>query len=237
MRLPVLLLVSCAAAIAQPKFEAASIRPLQGNSFAAGIAINGNRVTASGPLKHMLTSIYGVRSYQISGGPRWADEDLYIVSAVTDPSVTPTMDQARSMLRALFEERFHLKVGHALREMQVYALLVDSGGPKIQPAAPEAQFDLSIGMEPSSKLEGTLSLTSLTYQLNQFAHEDRPILDLTGLTGLYKVRLEWASTAQTAGDAPSLFTAVKEQLGLRLEARRAPVEMIAIESVQRPTEN
>src|SRR6476620_6859419 len=133
------LLTLCASLFAADKFDAASVRPLKGDSFALGITINGNRVTASGPLKHMLTSIYGVKSYQIAGGPRWADEDLYIVNAVMEPGTIPTMDQARSMMQALFEERFRLKVHRERKEVSVFALTVDNAGLKMKPAPPEAQ--------------------------------------------------------------------------------------------------
>jgi uncharacterized protein (TIGR03435 family) len=211
---------------------------LEGNSFSVSFTINGNRVTASGPLKHMLTSIYNVKGYQITGGPRWADDELYIVSAQAAEGMTPTQEQARQMLQTLFAERFELKVRRENRPLDVYALVVDGGGIKMKPSPPDTRFSFSYNTGAISKIDASVSMTSLVYQLNQFVR-DRPILDETGLQGFFDFKLEWSpdNIPQESARGPSLFTAVREQLGLKLESKKAPIEMLVIDSVARPSEN
>jgi uncharacterized protein (TIGR03435 family) len=185
----------------------------------------------------MLTSIYDVKDYQVSGGPKWADEELYAIAAQTD-GFTPTMQQAREMLQALFADRFHLEIRREARPMDVFALVVDSGGLKMKPAGPDAKFDFSYSSGEVSKIDATVTPTSLVYQLNQFV-KDRPIVDETGLSGFFDVKLEWtpAETAPDQARGPSLVTAVREQLGLRLDARKAPMQVLVIEKVERPSQN
>lgn len=187
----------------------------------------------------MLTSIYDVRAYQVQGGPGWADQQLYSIVAKAEGPSSPTLEQARQMLQALFAERFLLTVHREPRDLPVYALVVDKDGlKKIKKSPPEAKFDLNFGLGPVRSLKGTLSMTSLVYQLNQLLR-DRPVVDQTGLAGLYDIALEWSAdgAASEQAAAPSIFTATREQLGLRLEPARAAVDILVVDRVERPGAN
>jgi len=148
------------------------------------------------------------------------------------------------MLQNLLAERFQLKLHRSTKEVPVYALVVAKNGPKLKvsvedPDAPKPRGTLWSGGRKRFEVNGR-TMANLAHMLESDA--DRPVIDMTGLEGTYDIRLEFADTKSTFGSqdpqAPELFTALTEQLGLRLESRRGPVVLLVVDSALRqPTEN
>jgi bla regulator protein blaR1 len=255
-----LLAVFCAAlAFAQtpatsPTFEIASVKPA--GPHASGMPFE---VTIAGGLSATHISVgtliqmaYKVKPFLIFGAPRWLESDEYAIVAkppAGTPPVNPPKITDGFLLRvqALLADRFHVTLHHETREMSVYALVVAKNGPKLRAADPKQAFQLWRAGRGRILSQGGAKIALLISLLaNQF---DRPVLDETGLTGSYAFDLAWTPDAppsapgqpQTANAAdpagPSLFTALQEQLGLKLESMRRPVEVLVIDHVERPTEN
>ena len=212
-------------------------------------------------------------SAQASGGPAWANSARYDINAEAEDNASAEMMQG-PMLRALLEDRFQLKLHRETREIPVYALTVAKGGLKLHALEPGscpprmAQADL-LALLQSGKAppkfcgsvrfgKGTAEFRGMT--LDEFSKNlgrvlDRPIVEKTGIAGLFDLHLEFAPDETTPGllpggalhftDAPaidppggpSLFTAMQEQLGLKLEPSKGPGEFLIIDSVERPSDN
>jgi uncharacterized protein (TIGR03435 family) len=229
-----------------PAFEVASIRV---HSFASadrvGPPIAGNRGMFGGNLKQLIIYAYDLKVYQLSGGPAWVtnpstDTDYYDINAKAEGDEPLTESRARQLLQALLADRFQLRLHRESGEMPVYALVVGKSGPKFKESAPDA----TTRMTPRVSLATVTSaftkspMSSLVRLLSGAA--DRPVLDQTGLTGFYDFKIEFArdpAAAAADSSAPSLFTAVQEQLGLKLEARKASMETLVIDHAERPSEN
>jgi uncharacterized protein (TIGR03435 family) len=213
----------------------------------------GGNLTATGvTLKMLLMRAYGVQSFQVSGGPDWINSARWDIRAKTE-GVDGRLprDEFGRMLRALMEDRFQLKVHHETREMPVYALLVAKTGSKLTPHSGESKPGrLDRGWISFNK-SGTAALAwELSLQMG------RMVIDKTELKGAYDFELHWTREPGQAGaeamglppeasDAPqpvdtnglSIFTALPQQLGLRLESQKGPVEMLVIDHVERASEN
>ncbi|MBZ5632249.1 MAG: TIGR03435 family protein [Acidobacteriia bacterium] len=239
----------------RPAFEVASIKPGDPNSqmFRIGSMPGGRFAANNASLKMLIQTAYDVRSHQISGGPNWLDSAKYDIDAKPD-SATPIPagpaggPQMRLMLQSLLEERFKLKLHRESKEEPVYELMVARGGPKLQKATDslkQQQRGLRMGR---GQLTGTAApMSILVTQLSQ--QLGRSVIDKTGLAGQYDFELKWTpDLGQSQGgpaDAgpqpdppgPSIFTAIQEQLGLRLESTKGPVDVLVIDYAEKPTEN
>lgn len=221
------------------------IRPLPGG----GLTITGV------PLKMLIMEAYDVRTFQVSGGPGWMSTERWDIQAKAEgvQGQLP-IGQTLKMLQALITDRFKLEVHHETREMTVYALVVGKNGSKLTPHTGEPP-------QPGERLRvrrGTLTvkqggIATLVRQLT--LQVGRRVIDKTGLTGEYDFTLEWAPEPGQGGPesiglpptleplqasdskGPSIFTAVQEQLGLRLDAQKGPVDIIVIDRVEKPNEN
>jgi len=246
VRFAVLICVIAAAmqvsAAAQFSFEVASIRPNNSGSGSSGTSINegGRFIATNVTLKSLLIRAYKLQEYQLTGGPPWLGTDHYDISA--KPEDKASEDEVLEMIKMLLAERFKLKVHHETRELPVYVLLVGKNGPKLK-------ANTDGGTNNSSKtFRGKITGQNLPLEMivmllsNQL---DRPVVDKTGLAGKFDLQLEWSAEASrptaegvgTDASGPSMFTAVQEQLGLRLEATRGPVDLIVIDALERPSDN
>jgi uncharacterized protein (TIGR03435 family) len=193
---------------------------------------------------------------RIMKAPDWLNQDVeqYQITAKIGADefeamkkMTPQLRKERIALmeQALLVDRFKLKVNFELREMTVYALTPAKEGLKLAPAKSNETSNLSL-IDRGQKNE----MTAIAVSLDEFARSPfiagatggRPVLNQTGLQGAYDFKLIWASdrlTPEASGgqDAPAFFTAVQEQLGLRLVPSKAPVEVIVIDHIEKPTEN
>lgn len=215
-----------------PAFEAASVKP------AAPSPRRGGRATASGDrysyanttVDNVLIRAYGLKAYQVDG-PSWIKTERYDVIAKA-PDSTPK-DQIPLMLQALLTERFQLKLHRESREMSVYFLATGKGTPKFQKSDGDLTYDISNGHRVLKNHTMAQLADFLTFTVQ------RPVLDRTGLEGAYNIPLEMSQEelGKSDGSAPSIFTIV-EGLGLKLESRKVPVEVIVVDSGNKiPTEN
>jgi uncharacterized protein (TIGR03435 family) len=234
-----------------PAFEIASIQAADPDR-SMEIRRSGNRLTFSNySLEMLILWAFNVRSDRLLGMPKGLDTVRYDISAVA-PQETLPPGLLNRMMQSLLADRFKLVSHSETRELPYYALVVDKNGPKIQPeklTGPVGQNPFR--MAASGHLTGTKVTTEmlakvLTDQIGRF------VADQTGLSGVFDCTLEWAPEAGTQFDGQdgpmssaselqnraSIFTAIREQLGLRLDARRGPVEVVVIDRVERaPTEN
>jgi len=232
--------------LAAQTFEVATVKvsPFTGSGF-LGIRTEGARFTAQHEsLVGLVSYAYDVEEFLISGGPAWASShdlygtDRYDVVGVAEGN--PPLAQFRSMLQALLKERFQLSAHRATKNVPAYALVQNEGGAKLKPSV------LGEGQSPSTWTSGrqeskyeakAVTMEALTFVLRTAA--GRPVVDRTGLKGAYAFTLQYA--AGTAPDAavtaPSIFTAVREQLGLKLESVVVPFDGLVIDKVERPSEN
>jgi uncharacterized protein (TIGR03435 family) len=235
------------AAQTQPlAFEVASIKRHVGANEGVGISISGSRFTATNnSVLSLITYAYNVRFYQVTGGPTWASDYASwgwdIMAKAEGDDVLPT-EEARQMLQRLFANRFQLMIHREMKEMPVYALEVakkdqnNSGGKSLKESAPDATFSMRVGFNQGGQITATKS--SMERLANQLSGGlERPVLDHTGLSGDYDFKLEWSSSNAANPDAPTIFTALQEQLGLKLESIKAPIEVVVIDSVSKPSEN
>jgi len=213
---------------------------------------NGASVNRHVTLKGLIGTAYRLQGFRIAGGPGWIDTERYDVDGKTDDPKAD-FDQLRLMLRSLLEDRFGLKVHRETRTTAVYALVVDKNGVRMKLSADQVSPNVDGPSAPGSALpnHGALrfgpgsvigNAVELSFFCSAFLADatERVVIDRTNLTGRYDIRLQWMpdeSAAQAAEPGPSLFTAVREQLGLRLEPAKAPVEVLVIDSAEKPSAN
>jgi uncharacterized protein (TIGR03435 family) len=252
------LIVFSFAADAQ-EFEVATVKVSAPGGGESGIrATPGRLIIENASLRNLIMIAYKVRPSLIEGGPSWADSTLFNVEGRA--STQAGADPMFLMLQRLLEDRFQLRLHRETKDGSVYLLTVAKGGSRLK-AATCAPFDANhlpalpvAGETPVNycgrirRGRGTLEaegvgmvdgagppVQSLTGQLAEVL--DRSIIDKTGLTGLYDIHLDWASDQTDVTAGPSIFTAMQEQLGLRLEGGRGPVEYMVVDRADKPVAN
>ena len=229
-----------------PQFEVASVKTNKTGQREGGItAIGGGRFKATNiPFKVLLVTAYDVNFEQISGGPAWIDSERYDVEA--KPDRLATTKQIHLMLQKLLAERFGLVLHRETKEMPILALLPDKGISKIRVHdGPEMDF----GIRPGDKCQVVFTGVSMP-RFCQFLsiRLSKTVVDKTELAGVYDFELAWAPDEPQRDEGPerlsrpdpsgaSIFTAVREQLGLKLVSEKGPVEFLNITHVERPSEN
>jgi len=234
-------------------FEVATIKPVSPDAKAGRfITMQGtNRFVAKNyTLKLMIAAAYDLSPKTISGGPEWIDSDRYDIQAVTPGAARPTHDEQMAMLRTLLCDRFTLKFHREGKDFSIYVLEVARSGPKLKessaPASDPSQL-ISTVYPQRIHLPARNATIGDFASLLQRALLDRPVVDKTGLTGRYDFDLDWAPDETQFGgevpvapsDAPSppFFTAIEQELGLRIEATRGVVQALVVDTAQRPTPN
>ncbi len=229
---------------ADPSFEVATVRPSSPDERGSAIHAEGGRFRIKNQtLTTMLLFAYGVHAKLIVDAPARLSTDRYDVDGVLDTEGEPSLKQMQRIAQKLLTDRFQLKFHRELREMPVYAITVAKGGPKLEKSKgdPDALGDEN---DQSHGGEITQSITNLS--VSEFAliiqfFTDRPVVDQTGLTGKWDFRWTWTAdeshAAPDADAAPGMFTAIEEQLGLKLDAVKAPADAFVVDHVQRPSAN
>jgi uncharacterized protein (TIGR03435 family) len=218
----------------------------------------GRFVAANIPLRLLIRSAYQLQDDQIVGGPAWLATDRFDIDARAPQTAIPPYAQLQDMLQMLLADRFTLTTHHEKRELPVFALERSrrdgSFGPGLRSTAcPDLAIDLSKPQPCVNIQTGVGSLTVRGMPFNQFTpylspYVNRVIVDRTGLDGRYDIELKWTpeSPAQNRGageppapdpNAVSIFTALQEQLGLRLNSTRDTVDVLVIDTLERPTPN
>jgi uncharacterized protein (TIGR03435 family) len=233
-------------------YDVATIKPhqLRDGSWSTNTEANGYSATNVG-LKMLIQHAYNLQTADlISGLPGWANSISFDIQAKMDEDLAAMLNklpreeqtaQRSTMMRALLEDRFQLKVHHETRDLPIYSLAIAKGGSKLKPADPNVETG---GWSWGDGRYATQStpLSSFASFLSSTLH--RQVVDNTALSGNYEITLRWSSdevaSAQqdsTANTAPSLFTALQEQLGLKLESTKGPVDTIVVDHVALPSEN
>ena len=242
-------------ASAKPEFAVATIKPSRPDAPRGGYGIRGPDVTTTNvTVSWMIKLAYNVHANQISGGPAWLDSERYDTVGRSDTPGEPSRDQMKLMIQKLLVDRFQLRFHTEKRELPVYAMVVAKGGPKLSVSAgdPSAFPGIGFGREP-----GVISLSGRNTGLNGVANGlqsnilDKPVVDQTGLTGRYDFQLRFTpdvnqlanfgglESANTAdpNPPPDIFTAFEQQLGLKLQATKALVNVMVIDRIERPSPN
>jgi uncharacterized protein (TIGR03435 family) len=236
-----------------PTFEVATIKPVQPDAKAGRyITMQGtNRFVAKNyTLMLLIAAAYNLSPKTISGGPGWVDADHYDIVALTPGDSRPTQPEQMAMLRALLADRFKLNFHRQEKEFSIYVLEVGKDGPKLKESTAPATDPVQL---ISTVYPQHLHLPAKNATMGDFAALlqravlDRPVVDKTGLTGRYDFDLDWApDETQFGGEVPAasadaqeppFFTAIEQQLGLRIEATRGTVPAFVIDGVDRPTAN
>jgi uncharacterized protein (TIGR03435 family) len=232
------------------EFEVASIKPSNPGDHGGGIKpLPGGQtyVAKNVPVKLMIKLMFHLNDRQISGGPGWLETDLYDVEAKADGP--HTIDELHVMFQNLLIDRFKLQFHKEMRTPPAYELVVDKSGPKLTENHSAEHFDIPVRGTGFGKLEAThCSMSYFSWLLSQ--RLDRPVIDQTGLGQFYDFKLEWtpelppglAARPEAAANlpptnGPDIFTALGEQLGLKLDSHKGPVEVMVIDHVERPSAN
>jgi uncharacterized protein (TIGR03435 family) len=243
-----------------PVFDVISVKPSKDDGRLRLRFTKDGFVATNLDLHDLIGESYLVDDNQILSEPAWAKKQGFDVEAKvvgTDVAALGKMsfDERRAMFKQVLTERFKLAIHHETRELPVYALTIAKGGAKLKQGttSPDGPAISKRGPGMIKVGPGLVSAvgTTIPYFVGVLSGElGRTVVDRTGLTGVYDISLTWAGDAGqggglgTAGAAsgsdasgPSLFTAIQEQLGLKLESVKAAVDVIVIDHVERPTEN
>jgi uncharacterized protein (TIGR03435 family) len=248
---PVCIAAPPQAAPAPLAFEVASVKvresprgqPPPGPIF--DFSSSGPRATwAAFPLMGLIAEAYNVRNYQLSVAPsaeRSGFDTYYDIVAKAEGEEPRTRSEFRQMLQALLAERFNLQVHHERKEMPVYALIVGRNGPKFKESAPGADPIARHGVNGRNQTINAPQYTTaqLAAALTVYVPADRPVVDMTGLTGTYDIKFEATPAFRLSNDAQfgdiDAFSAVQDQLGLKLEKQTAMVEILIVDQVEKPS--
>jgi uncharacterized protein (TIGR03435 family) len=233
------------AGLAQPQFEIASIKPVDRADIPKTVNFRGGGLNATNcSLKDLIQMAWDVRGFQITGGPGWLEFEKYNVAAKPATAVnifapgTGGISQVRVMIQALLAERFELKLHRETKEMSVCFLRVAKNGIRLERTAD--------GVGPKTSMnDGRGRLNAAQIDMGMLARElggimGLAVIDQTALQGAYDIKLTWEPDQDTSTPAssalPTLFAAI-QQIGLRLESGRAPVEMLAVEHAAKASPN
>src|SRR5580658_11111497 len=232
------------------EYEVASVKPSKPGAEGGGIKpLPGGQtyVAKNVPVKLIIKLMFHLNNSQISGGPSWLDSDLYDVEAKADGP--HSIDDLHVMFQNLLVDRFKLQYHKETRTLPAYELVVDKSGSKLTENHNPENFDIPVRPTGRGRFEAThCSMSYFSWLLSQVL--DRPVIDQTGLTQFYDFKLEWtpepppglairpdAAANLPPANGPDLFTAVREELGLKLDSRKGPIEVMVIDHVEKPSEN
>ncbi len=242
------------AADARLDFEVATIKPSQPGRPGKGITMRGPKefVTINTSLNDLISFAYGIHVRQISGAPAWFESEQYDINAKPEADGLPNRQQLEGMLRKLLTDRFQLTFHRDKKELTVYAITAAKSGPKLTRSADNPNGLPGLGFRGLGDLAARNANMSDLASLLQAAVLDRPVIDQTGLEGRFDFTLKWTPDefqfrgfgagiprppADAADAPPDLMTAMQQQLGLKLEGTKAPVEMFVVDHVEKPSAN
>ena len=241
------------AANLNPTFEVTTVKPHDPKVMGGGWRwIGARRFEATMPVGALIADIYGLQRSQIIGAPDWVFKEVYDYAGVPDLPGWPTLEQRYSMERKMLEERFGLKVHLETRELSAMVLTVAKDGSKM---APSVMVDpgVTFSMHPAVGVSGFV-FTAQNSSMGDFKRAlqdflDRPVVEKTGLTGQFDFDLTFlpdesvfggrahVPAVESGATAPELYTALQEQLGLKLSPFKGPVEVLVIDHIERPSPN
>jgi bla regulator protein BlaR1 len=250
-----MLLASCAGLLGQSAqtqiFEVVSVKPADPDRRGTTINFPNGTFNATGvTAKNCITLAYDIQPFQLAGGPNWIGDQRYDIvakmpaGAMKAPRDPERWPQMRAALQALLADRFQLVVHRETKLIPGYVLVVAKNGFKLKETTDDgkANFGSNRGKFTAHEISMELLARNLSGMLSS------PVADTTGIKGVFDLTLEWTpdevqSPAKPGNEAaepslgPSIFTALQEQLGLKLETQKTPVEMTVIDRIEKPTSN
>ncbi|HUI80384.1 MAG TPA: TIGR03435 family protein [Bryobacteraceae bacterium] len=243
---------------AKPEFEVATIKPSDPNRRGWGITVNrsGMLNTLNTNLSDLIKFAYDMHPKQVVGAPEWVDTDKFDISAKPNIPGMPSVNQMKAMLQKLLADRFSLKFHHEKKELSVYAITVAKGGEKIKKEENSTLPIPGFGGIPQRGFNVRNGTIAEFASVMQAQFMEQPVVDQTGLGDTrYTFVLKWtpdpsqrsgfgggpppdaAPPAPDADAPPDLFSAMQQQLGLKMGMTKAPVEVMVIDKVDKPSEN
>jgi uncharacterized protein (TIGR03435 family) len=231
-------------------FDVASVKPNRSDADSGRLNIlpGGRLVITNATVRDIVRFAFQIQDYQLLDGPGWMNSEHFDISAKSESN--PNDIQVRRMLQSLLAERFRLVVHRDTRDVPIYALVLARQDGKLGANLKRSETDcrapratqqrpcgmaMKRGADSVTLTAGSISLGMLAASLGSLVH--RPTRDRTGLDGQFDVTLEWAPSQGGDASSSSLFTALSEQLGLKLESTSGPVETVIVDDVARPTPN
>jgi bla regulator protein blaR1 len=229
------------------QFEIASIKASRPGAVGSLIQLRshqgGTTAARNVPLRDLILVAYHLEAFQLSGGPGWLNTDRYDFDAKYQGSAT--LDDIREFLQTFLADRCNLTLSREMKDGPVYSLVLAKGGPKLKRPQPDGFSGIRSGSNGQMVAEN-VTIATLAEVLSEKV--SRTVIDRTGLPGSYGFTLEGTLEEQEPGHdvdrepsldsaKPSIFTAIQEQLGLKLEAARAPVQYITIQRIDKPSAN
>ena len=242
---------------ANPSFDVSTVKPskpdAQGSSILVGRGGSNLFTTTNTSISDLIVFAYDLHARQLTGGPAWMESEKFDVTGKPDQAGIPNLTQLKTMVRKLLADRFQLTFHREKKELSVYAITVAKTGPKLaKSAANSGSLPGFGGRGPGSIIVRNSTMVDFAGFM-QSRILDRPVVDQTGLSDHFDFTLQWtpdaAQLAAAAGagapppapvsaDAPpDLFAAIQQQLGLKLEATKAPVEVLVVDKVSKPSDN
>lgn len=231
------------AATADPDFEVATIKPSDPADHNQGFRLKGRRLQIeANNMTGIICFAYSIQKSQVINAPKWFDEQRWDIEGVPDVEGAPSWRQYRGMLKKLLSSRFGIQMHQDKRELSVYTLTLAKDGPKFKkstsvPDAPSDQSGHGIGSQQYMKFTNA-SMTDFAQTMQLMV--DKPVVDQTSLAGRFDFELLWTPDMLRPTEpnpAPALFTAVQEQLGLKLQATRTQTDVLVIDTATPPTQN
>ena len=222
---------------ARPSFEAVSIKP---NNLGGGEVHEHDspgRLNARMTTSHLIQQAFALKDFQLLGGPAWLRNNNYDFVATTGAPIKLSGKVLEPYLQSLLAARFQLKYHRETKELPVYSLVTAKSGPKLKThtGGGGENMDENGGKDRESMTATKLSMAGLADFLAR--QLNLPVIDNTGIDGEFDLKLDWSPDQISASSGPSIFTAVQEQLGLRLESTKGPVEILVVDSIEKPSEN
>lgn len=240
------------AADADPVFEVATIKPSDPNQRRL-FSIGTTQVSAVGTtVSDLIVFAYSVHVRQIGGAPAWVESDKFDITGKPEGDGRPNPNQFRTMLQKLLADRFRLAFHRDKQQLTVYALMVGKNGPKLTKSEANSPIPQLVPRAPGDWPVRNATMEEVASVMQ--AHLDRPVVDQTGLKGRFDFQLQWTPDETTrfttasgpdgppkppegAETQPDLFTAIQQQLGLKLESTRAQTDVLVIDHIEKPSEN
>ncbi len=228
-----------------PRFQVATIKPSRPEESRT-MYIQGNRfATTDTSVVDLLKYAYGLHEQEIVGGPKWLKILKFDLVGDPETQTRPSSDDFKKMVQNLLTDRFHLAAHYETRELSVFEIVPAKGGPKLNKSIRPPNGIPAVGYSPGQLGAANATLADFATFLQRFV-TDRPVFDGTGITGKYDLTLKWTPDAlQTEGSPkgagdnsfPGLFTAIQEQLGLKLQAEKRPAQVFVVDHVDTPSAN
>jgi len=222
-----------------PRFDVAAVKPSDPARPGARMNIDpgGTLIVVNQPVSKLITYAYDVRYFQLAGNPGWVDTDRYDVTAKSSSDYAAGSRDAggRETLRSLLADRFGLVVHRETKMQNVYRMVVAKRGVRMQ-AVETPGIQRGIYGEKRGHIQGFAATTAMLAR-ELAGITERVVIDNTNLPGMFDWTLQWATEADDATAGPTIFAALEEQLGLKLEPAKAPVDVIVVDHVNRPTVN